>query len=87
MSAKTYDFTIEGKTYSIPLFKDMPIKVLRKTRHITNEMDMAFTILELAIKDESVLDALDGLTVEEFSEWQQGWLGQASVGESSGSES
>jgi len=87
MSAKTYDFTIQGKAYSIPLFKDMPIKVLRKTRHITNEMDMAFTVIELAIKDESILEALDTLTVEEFSTWQQGWLGEASMGESSGSES
>jgi len=88
MSAKTYTFTIKGKEYTIPVFKEIPMGVIRKTRKIEDEADKALTILELALEDsEGVLDALDTLSVDEFAEWQKGWLGDATLGEASGSES
>ena len=86
MSAKTYTFTIDGEEYTIPIFSQMPIGIVRKTRNITDDMDKAFTILESVLdKDNKALEAIDTLTIDEFAEWQKGWLGDVSAGESSGS--
>ena len=88
MSAKTYTFVIKDKEYTIPTFKSISIGVIRKTRNITDEMDIALTILELSLEDSAeTLAALDTLTIDEFAEWTKGWLGDATLGEASGSES
>jgi hypothetical protein len=88
MSAKTYTFTIKEKEYTIPSFQSIPIGVIRKTRSIEDEMDKAMTILELFLEDSAeTLAAIDTLSIEDFAEWQAGWLGDATLGEASGSES
>jgi hypothetical protein len=88
MSAKTYTFTIKDKEYSIPTFKNISIGILRKTHGIEDEMAKSFTILELTLEDSpETLAAIDTLSVDEFAEWIKGWLGDATLGESSGSES
>ena len=88
MSAKTNTFTIEGKEYSIPTFKNISIGVLRKTNKIEDEMTKSFTILELTLEDApETLAAIDTLSVDEFADWIKGWLGDATLGEASGSES
>jgi hypothetical protein len=86
MSAKTYTFKIKDVEYSIPLLNKIPVGVIAKTRNITDEMDKAFTILEIVLeKDNKALEAIYTLDVEEFAEWQKGWIGDVSLGESSGS--
>lgn len=88
MSANKYTFTIEGTEYTIPAFKSIPVGVIARTRNITDEADKVFTMLETLLKNDSdTLDALYTLSGDEFGERMQGWLGEATLGEASGSES
>lgn len=81
-----YEFEIDGKTYTVPAFKDIPMGAIRKARHAKDETDMAFTILEEVTGDDSeVLDALDQMNAAQFGEWLSGWMQGASVGEASSS--
>lgn len=88
MSDLKYHFEIGGNKYSVPFLKDSPIGVLRKARKAGNDMDAAFTILELILGEDSPeIAAVDTMTPEQFGEWMKGWTQGASLGESSGSES
>jgi hypothetical protein len=83
----TYDFEIDGVTYSVPAFKDLPAGALRKARTGTDDMDRAFIILEQTLgEDSDVIHAIDTLTVTELGEWLTGWTKGAPLGESSSSE-
>lgn len=82
----TYEFEIDGNTYSIPAFRELPVGAIRKARHAKDETDMAFTILEQVMGEDSpALAALDSITTEQFGEWLNGWTQGASVGEASSS--
>lgn len=82
----TYDFDIQGTTYSVPSFKDLPAGALRKARKGTDDMDRAFIILEETLgEDSDVIHAIDTLSVTELGEWLTGWTQGAALGESSSS--
>lgn len=84
----TYDFDIDGVTYSVPSFKDLPAGALRKSRKGTDDMDRAFIILEETLgEDSDVIRAIDTLSVTELGDWLKGWTQGASVGEASSSSS
>lgn len=85
---KKYEFTVDGKKYSIPSFASLPVGAIRKARKAKDDTDMAFTMLELVTGEDSAeLAAIDSLTTTEFASWLEGWTQGASVGESSSSES
>lgn len=85
--SKTYTFTHDGKTYSIPSFASLPMGVLRKSRKAKDESDQAFMIIETVMGEDSPeLAAVDSMDATAFGEWLQGWTQGATVGESSGSE-
>lgn len=74
--------TGEEQEYSIPSVKSIPAGVIRKSRKIEDEEDRTWTILESVIGDDKkTMDALDNLTVEEFSKVIESWTGGASLGE------
>jgi hypothetical protein len=82
----TYKFEIKGTDYEVPLLKDAPIGVIRKSRKAANDMDAAFLILEFMLGEDSPeLEAVDSLSTTEFGDWMKGWTQGASLGESSGS--
>jgi hypothetical protein len=85
--SKTYSFTHDGKTYTIPAFGSLPMGVLRKSRKAKDEADQAFIIIETVMGEDSPeLAAVDSMTATEFGDWLQGWTQGAAVGESLGSE-
>lgn len=85
---KLYTFTYQGKEYAIASIKHIPNGVIRKTRHITDEVDKSYTIIELIVgNDEELLEVFDTMTVEEFTNFIEDWAGTDKVGESSGSSS
>ena len=83
----TFDFEVDGVTYSIPAFNKLPIGAVRKARKAKDDADMAFTLIEIAVGEGKELDALDSMDSEQFSEFLQGWTQGAGVGEASSSES
>ena len=83
---KTYTFTHDDKTYSIPAFVSLPMGAIRKARKAKDEADQAFTILEIVMGEDSPeLAAVDLMDGEEFQAWFEGWTQGAPVGESSDS--
>lgn len=86
MSAKDLKFTFtapDGKSYSIPTFKDLPTGVLRKARKAANEMDQAFGIIESVMgEDSKELAAVDSMTIDQFGEFVKAWTQGAPLGES-----
>lgn len=88
MTADKFTFESKGKSYSIPLFKDLPIGAIRKARKSADESDQVFTIIEQVLgEDSKELKALDALTTVEFGEFITGWTQGAPMGEASSSES
>lgn len=86
MTDKTFEFTVNGDKFSIPAFADLPMGVLRKSRHATDEMDKVFTIVEdIMGTDSAELAAIDSMNATEFASFLAEWTGGAPVGESSGS--
>lgn len=84
----TFTFEHKGKEYTIPSVKNIPNGVIRKTRHIEDEVDKSYTIIELIVgEDSEVMEAFDDMTVSEFTNVISEWTKGASLGESSGSES
>lgn len=86
--SKTFTFTYEGQTHTIPSFNALPMGAIRRARKCTDEVDQAFTILEIVVGEDSpALVALDKMDSEAFNEWFGSWTQGAPLGESSGSES
>jgi len=88
MAFEKYHFERNGEVYAIPNLRDIPIGVIRKARKLDNEMDVTFSILETVLGDGSPeLDALDGMTADDFQKFMEGWQQGAPLGESSSSSS
>lgn len=88
MSKKSFSFERNGKTFNIPSPTEIPFGVIRKTRHIEDEMDKTITILEeLLGVDSEEMKAIDSMTITELTEFVNEWTSGATLGESSGSES
>jgi hypothetical protein len=86
--AKTYTFTHEGKSYSVPAFGDLPMGALRMARKASDDGDKAFIILEYLLgEDSKEIKAIDSMNAAEFSAWIDGWTKGAPLGESLSSES
>jgi hypothetical protein len=75
----SYVIEHKGKTVELPAFGEMPVGILRKARHET-EQEQTWYILEnvLSPKDLAVLDALP---VSEFSKHMKAWTGGVALGE------
>ena len=87
MTVDKFTFESKGKTYSVPLFKDLPIGAIRKARKSLDEADQVFTIIEEVLgEDSKELKALDALTTIEFGEFISNWTQGAPMGEASSSE-
>lgn len=82
----SYKFELNGTSYELPDFTNLPMGVIRKSRKFTNELDAAFSIIEsVAGNNNDLLDALDALPVSEFNKVLEGWTSGVSIPESSGS--
>ncbi len=83
---KTFTFEHEGKSYSIPSFKHLPIGAIRKVRKLEDQADQVFTLLETVLGvDSPTLAAVDTMDTEEFQLFFTEWTGGAPLGESSDS--
>lgn len=83
-----YSFKHAGKKFQIPLFTDIPMGVIRKSRRASDDMDKAFIILETLMGEGSPeMEAVDSMNAAEFQEFLAGWTQGAPVGESVSSES
>jgi hypothetical protein len=82
-----YKFEHDGTTYEIPLFKDVPVGLIRRSRKLSlNEMEQTFYILENFLgEDTPAINAVDAMSLEQFQEWLNNWTQGVAVGESSGS--
>lgn len=88
MTAQTFDFTHEGKTYTIPAFSALPMGALRRARKAKDEIDQIFTILEMTVgEDSEAIAAIDKMAPAGFEEFVKAWTQGANAGESSSSES
>lgn len=80
--SKTYTFTHNDKSFTIPSFASLPTGVIRKARKGTDEMDKVFLIIETVMGEESPeMAALDAMSSDEFNEFLLGWTQGAGVGE------
>jgi hypothetical protein len=84
MSAKTFEYTWDGKKIKLPAFGDLPAGVLRKTRNAKDPMDQAFLMIE-ELAPEATLKIIDQMPVEEFGKMISEWAQGAAPGESSDS--
>jgi hypothetical protein len=83
----SYKFTHEGNDFEIPLLKEIPTGVIRRSRKLAkDEEDRSFLILEEVLGEESAaLAALDAMSVEEFGKVMREWTQGATLGESNAS--
>ena len=79
-----YEFELNGKTYELPVFNDLPLGVIRKSRKFGNDLDAAFSIIEnCAGENIELMDALDALPMSEFNKILEAWTSGVPLGESS----
>lgn len=73
-----YEFTgNDGKTYSLPSFRNIKSGTLRKIRN-QGEVDQMYTLLE-DFADEETLTAIDDFNMTELIEFFRGWERQAGM--------
>lgn len=84
--SKTYTFTQNGETHTIPTLAAMPVGAIRKARKAKDETDQVFTILESTIGEDSpALAAIDTMDGAQFEAFMTGWTQGAPLGEPSDS--
>lgn len=84
--SKTFTFTQNGETHTIPTLAAMPVGAIRKARKAKDDTDQVFTILESTIGEDSpALAAIDTMDGEQFEAFMTGWTQGAPLGESSDS--
>lgn len=77
-----YSFDHNGKTYTIPLFAEVPMGALRKARKAQDDADKVFIILEEVLPEGSPeLAAIDTMNGAAFAEFLKGWTQGAPLGE------
>jgi len=83
----TYKFTHKGKEFELPIMKEVPAGLIRKSRKLAkDEEDRVFIILETLLGEDSAeLAALDEMPAEEFGKVIRAWSGGASLPESNAS--
>jgi hypothetical protein len=81
-AVKTHSFKHNGKTYTIPLFADVPMGALRKARKAQDDGDKVFIILEEVLPEGNpALAAIDTMNGPTFAEFLKGWTQGAPLGE------
>jgi len=75
----SYVIEHKSKKVELPTFNDMPVGVLRKARHET-EQDQTWFILEHVL-DSKDLAVLDSLPLSEFAKHMKAWTGGVALGE------
>jgi len=84
--SKTFTFTQNGESFTIPTLAAMPVGAIRKARKAKDDTDQVFTILESTIGEDSpALAAIDTMNGEEFEAFMTGWSKGAPMGEPSDS--
>lgn len=79
---KTYTFKQGGEEFTIPSITALPVRVQRKARKATDDIDRVFIMLEESMgEDSEELAAVDKMTPEEFQVFLEGWTQGATVGE------
>ena len=83
MSAKTYTFVTGGKEYTIPSYRQIPMRALRRALDEDDRIKQSFIILEHTVKDKKTFEALEDMTVEEFTDFIEKWAAteEASLGD------
>lgn len=76
----TYQIKHQGKSITLPDFKNLPVGIIRKARNLGPDEQMWF-ILENAL-EEKQLAVIDDMTISEFTEAMTGWTQGAPLGES-----
>lgn len=76
----SYDFKHNGKTVTLPSFKELPVGVIRKARKSDADDAMWFILEE--ILDEKQLAIVDSMPLDVFTEAMKGWTQGAPLGES-----
>jgi len=85
-ASKTFTFKHAGKEYSLPLFSELPVGVLRAARKGTDDMDKVFIVLEKILPEGAPeLEAIDIMSPVEFNDFLLEWTQGAPLGESSNS--
>ena len=85
-TAKTFTFTQNGETHTIPTLAAMPVGAIRKARKAKDDTDQVFTILETTIGEDSpALASIDTMDGEQFEAFMAGWTQGSPLGESSDS--
>ena len=69
----------KGKKVKLPDFHDMPVGVLRKARH-ESEQEQTWFILEHVLEAKD-LEVLDSLPLSEFAKYMKAWTGGVALGE------
>lgn len=78
----THSFKHNGKTFTIPLFSEVPMGALRKARKATDDADKVFIILEEVLPEGNpALAAIDSMNGAAFAEFLKGWTQGAPLGE------
>jgi hypothetical protein len=86
MTVDKFTFEVANKKYHIPLFKDIPMGAIRKSRKLKEEADQVFVIIEQVMgEDSKELAAVDSMNSEAFAEFITSWTQGAPTGESSSS--
>lgn len=75
----SYVIEYKGKKVQLPAFSEMPVGVLRKARHET-EQEQTWYILENVLSPND-LTVLDSLPVGEFKTHMKAWTGGVALGE------
>ncbi len=85
---QTFDFEIEGKQYSVPYMKHMPLNKMlaynKRIKHMKADAQGDEYIAFVAdIFNEHAPGAIDNLSVEQFSDLMKAYIaeGQAAAGE------
>jgi hypothetical protein len=76
----SYKLEHQGKSVTLPDFKEMPVGVIRKARKLAADEQMWFILEE--ILDEKQLEILDSMSLEEFTKSMNEWTQGAPLGES-----
>lgn len=78
------DFVYEhnGETITVPEFRSLTAGVLRKARKGVDDVDKTFTILEVALGEDSPeLAKLDAMSLVQLNDFIKAWTQGAGLGE------
>jgi hypothetical protein len=79
MSAKTFTFEVDGKKYTIPAYKKIPMRALELALDEENQVKQALIILNETVKDKKTLDTIKDMSVDDFVLFVEAWGGDSEL--------